>query len=822
MDVILLQAAFYLLFALALIGFIRQPSWLTFDILAMFGAIAGLYAFQILGNLFPALDGALALASILLLLAQPALALRLTRHITRVPRWVGWAMSLAYVAIVAVALALGEQYSWLVVLPLAYFVIGDGGAAVLLGRAAWQRTGLARWRLALASAAMVLTALAVLSSVSGGSIGQTLARLIGLLAAIAFLLSFAPPHWTRRIVQQSIAYGFLRDLGNAQPGSGTALLWQELADAAIGLTGALGAIVRVEGNHEPVATAGSANGLAPHVKVIPFGKRPSHGELQLRTAGPTLFADDDLALLALLGAQTLSAVEREAILVERTAIGERIAAANVELARASAAKSDFLAAMSHELRTPLNAIIGFSELMITPGAAPLTREATVEYAAHIHGAGQHLLELINDILDLSRVEAGRLDLRHEATDVVRLLEGTLATIRPLADVKGLDLDLECPAELTAEVDAARLRQILFNLVSNAIKFTPANGSVHIAATSDGEAFTISVTDTGPGIGEVDHQRIFTAFEQLAPGEVEGTGLGLALVEQLVEAHGGRVGLISSLGAGSTFTVRIPLRRPVLGDVTAVAPDAGFAPLVLVIEDDAAAAELVRVQLHQAGYRTAVATDGESGLVAARDLAPAAILLDILLPGIDGWDVLRQLRADPETSSIPVMVVSVVDDEALGMALGAHDYFVKPVARETLLAAFSRLTLTTKLRQQTVTILAIDDDPVALALYRDSLGAEGFRVTTAPNGREGVAIARAESVDAIILDILLPDIDGFEVAARLKGDPATRGIPILVVTGYALDDRAKARLNGHTLAVLSKGEDAIAGLKEWLGRFALAA
>jgi CheY-like chemotaxis protein len=234
-----------------------------------------------------------------------------------------------------------------------------------------------------------------------------------------------------------------------------------------------------------------------------------------------------------------------------------------------------------------------------------------------------------------------------------------------------------------------------------------------------------------------------------------------------------------------------------------------------VEDDAAAAELLQLQLRQAGYCTALAADGESGLQAAQQLAPAAILLDILLPGLDGWEVLRRLRATPLTSGIPVMVITIVDNAALGLALGAVDYFVKPVSRETLLGALARFTLTSEVRERMVTVLTIDDDPDALKVYRESLTPEGFHVIEAASGEEGLAQARSRSVDAIVLDILLPDLDGFEVAAQLKADPDTSGIPILVVTGHALSDEEKARLNEHALAVLAKGDEALSGLRSWL-------
>jgi signal transduction histidine kinase/CheY-like chemotaxis protein len=813
---LILQAAFYLLFAATLVGFIRRPGALTLDIVLMFGALAGLFAFQFVRQLLPGAEAAVGLIGLALLLAQPGLALRLTRHVSRLPGWVGPAMLTGYVIVLAALLTLGDEQPAIVLVAVAYFVLGDGLAAFLLAREAGRRIGFARLRLSLAGGALVLTALTIVVAIVGGSVGAALTRVVALLAALAFLLAFAPPRWMRRLGQQAVAYRFLLDLSRIEPGTGAARQWQLLVDAAVGLTSAVGAEVRLSTEPEqgPLATAGLSNGTASHITRILFGDEAHPGELRLRTRGPALFAEDDVTLLTLLGAQTLAAAGREEILTERTRMSERIASANVELARASAAKSDFLAAMSHELRTPLNAIIGFSELLLTP-PAPLGEAAVGEYAGHIHGAGLHLLELINDILDLSRVEAGRLELRHEQIDVALLLAETLGTVRPLAEAKGLALEAELPPSLMAEVDAARLRQVAYNLLSNAIKFTPVEGRVRVTLSVDQDTLCLSVSDTGPGIAAEDQQRIFAAFEQLAPDSAQGTGLGLALTQRLVEAHGGRIELTSVAGEGSRFDVSIPLRRANQAEASPVEPDLGSGPLVLVVEDDAAAAELLQLQLRQAGYCTALAADGESGLQAAQQLAPAAILLDILLPGLDGWEVLRRLRATPLTSGIPVMVITIVDNAALGLALGAVDYFVKPVSRETLLGALARFTLTSKVRERTVTVLTIDDDPTALQVYRESLTPEGFRVIEAASGEEGLAQARSGSVDAIVLDILLPDLDGFEVAAQLKADPDTSEIPILVVTGHALSDEEKARLNEHALAVLAKGDEALSGLRGWL-------
>lgn len=815
-----LQFAFYLLFAFTLVAFIRRPSPLTLDIFLMFAALAGLFAIQLLALVVPEAPEAPRLVGVALLLAQPGLALRLARHVRRLPGWVPAGMVAGYLATLAAVFGLGIDQPLTLVLAVGYFLVGDGAAAAVLGREAARRGGFARWRLASAGVAMALLALTILVAAGGGEVGSAVARAVAVAATVAFLLAFIPPRWLRRLGQQAVAYRFLANLAAVGPGAGAAGLWQRLADAAASLTGAVGAEVRVahENGMAPAASSGTIGAPTSPMTLIAIGKEPRRAELRLWTSGAALFAEDDLALLELLGAQAVLAAEREEVLAERTALAERLATTNAALAQASAAKSDFLAAMSHELRTPLNAILGFSELVLSPPGGQRPRYDEVrEYTGHIHNAGQHLLELINDVLDLARVEADRLELRYERTDIVRLVAETLDTVRPLAEVKGHVLVRMLPDELDAEVDPARLRQIAYNLLSNAIKFTPPEGTVTVELTADDAELRLTVADTGRGIAGADQGRIFAPFEQLTPQAGEGTGLGLALTRRLVEAHGGRIELDSTPGEGSRFTIMLPRRRAPAAGAPPVEAGPGAGPLVLIVEDDAAAAELVRLQLGQAGYRTALAEDGESGLAAAHALAPAAILLDILLPGLDGWEVLKRLRADPITAAIPVMVVTIVDDASLGLALGAVDYFVKPVARDTLLDALDRLTLTTKVRQRTVSVLAIDDDPSALALYRSALSPEGFRVLEAASGEDGLATARGEPVDLIVLDLLLPDLDGFEVAARLKADPATAAIPILVVTGHALTDEDKARLNDHVVGVLAKGDEALDGLRAWLAR-----
>jgi DNA-binding response OmpR family regulator/anti-sigma regulatory factor (Ser/Thr protein kinase) len=472
--------------------------------------------------------------------------------------------------------------------------------------------------------------------------------------------------------------------------------------------------------------------------------------------------------------------------------------------------------MSHELRTPLNAIIGFSELL-SEGGEEAADAATVQtYAEHIHGSGLHLLELVNDVLDLARVEAGRLNLKPTRFGLESLVRRTVASMQALADQKQLSVRVQL-APVAIEADPGRVRQIVLNLLSNAVKFTDPGGDISVSLETHGEEVQILVSDTGRGIGKTDIGRIFDAFHQGSrSGSHEGTGLGLALTRQLVEAHGGTISVASKVGEGSTFTVRLPIKRTVLQPEMEPAPafPAGK-PGVLVIEDDPAARELLRVHLEGAGYGV-VATDlGRQALAWLEQIKPDAVILDILLPDVDGWEILQRLKSETATRAIPVMVVSVLDDRQLGLALGAVDYFVKPVSKELLLEGLGRLTFTTKVRTRTVTALVIDPDPEALGRYRQLLEPDGFRVIGAHDGAAGRRRAVDDRPDLILLDALLPDIDGFELASALHHDPATSSIPIWVTTPRELEPETRARLNGNVQGVFARGDGALDALRDWL-------
>jgi signal transduction histidine kinase/DNA-binding response OmpR family regulator len=495
---------------------------------------------------------------------------------------------------------------------------------------------------------------------------------------------------------------------------------------------------------------------------------------------------------------------------------------------ASRAKSEFLARMSHELRTPLNAVIGMSRMLATQRFGPLTAKQT-DYVRDITQAGEHLLSLINDILDLAKVEAGKMDVEAASFSLAEALAGLASTLRPLAGSRRVTLAVR-PAEPDGPLhtDPARFRQVLYNLLSNAIKFTLAGGRVTIRAewverpeldampVSEGEAAAVrvAVEDTGVGIPPEHQQAVWDEFRQvrnLSPQDgarglgVEkpaGTGLGLALTRRLVRLLGGQIGLESTVGKGSTFTFVLPrVLPPPPPDETA---DGGTEkPLALVVEDDAPTSRLLADWLEDAGLRTVLASDGEAGLEQARQLRPQLIVLDIRLPKLDGWQVLTELKANPETVSIPVVVVSVTDDRRPGGHLAVREFFLKPIDRDPFLQRLRELHPDLFGAQGSFRALVVDDDPAARKLLSDMLAAEGAAVEEAANGKQALAALERGQPDLVLLDVLMPEMDGLEVVEAVRGRPEWSALPILMVTARDLASDQRQKLQGRIQALLSK-------------------
>jgi len=480
-----------------------------------------------------------------------------------------------------------------------------------------------------------------------------------------------------------------------------------------------------------------------------------------------------------------------------------------DLETASRHKSEFLASMSHELRTPLNAIIGFSEVLHQQMFGPLN-ERQADYLADILSSGKHLLSLINDILDLSKVEAGKMELELTELAPVPVLENGVTMIRERAAAHGISVELDVADDIgTLQADERKVKQVVFNLLSNAIKFTPDGGRVVLRARRLAGDLEVAVSDTGIGIPAEDRERIFEEFQQ--SGKREGSGLGLALSRSFVALHGGHLSVESEVGVGSTFTFTLPLHQSPLpapvGSRPAEAdpdlPSGDDTPAVLLIEDDDRSAELLSIYLEGAGFNVVRARDGEEGIDAARQAPPAAIVLDLILPRLSGWDVLAEAKADPELAGIPVVIVSMLDEPGRGYALGAADYLVKPVRGEDLLAALGPLTATA-IPAGPATVLAVDDDPMALDLIETVLGAEGFGVVRAASGEEALRLVHQDPPALVILDLLMPGMDGFAVVEALRADADTASIPIIILTAKTLEATDIERLNSRVAHLAEKG------------------
>ncbi len=504
-------------------------------------------------------------------------------------------------------------------------------------------------------------------------------------------------------------------------------------------------------------------------------------------------------------------------ITDRKQAEEAVRAAKDAAEAANRAKSGFLAKMSHELRTPLNSIIGFSEILEDGGAGPINDKQR-RYVGNVLLSGRNLLQLINDILDLSKVEAGRVELSRATFPVVPLLEEVRTVVQTMAEKKGLSVRVSADqdtASLTA--DRVRIAQVLTNLAANAVKFTPEGGSVELGASRgtdpQGERDEIQfwVRDTGVGIAPEDQERVFREFEQVGsggPGEREGTGLGLALAKRLVELHDGWISVESALGKGSTFRFCLPAAAgdtdPITrGRPTPETPPPGDSPLVLVIDDEPNARDLLTHYLESAGYRVMSTVGGERAVALAKRFRPDAITLDIMMPEQDGFEILAHLKSAEATRTIPVVVVSVVDSRELGLTLGAEEWLVKPVQRTALLGALERIVGAAPSREKR-RITIIDDDPATLEQLSLLLVQQGFKVDQASSGAEGIELARRSRPDLIVLDLVMPGMNGFDVVHRLKSDHQLATIPILILTAKDLTTQERDILRNSVQAVVTKG------------------
>ena len=509
---------------------------------------------------------------------------------------------------------------------------------------------------------------------------------------------------------------------------------------------------------------------------------------------------------------------------------------NVELEHATRMKSEFLATMSHELRTPLNAIIGFSEAL-KDGLIGELSDTQKEYIGDIFSSGRHLLSLINDILDLSKVEAGMMTLEIEDVDVKSLLASSLSIVKEKASVQQIQVELEIGEDLgMPRLDMRKTKQIVYNLLSNAIKFTPNAGHVTmrarrvlrsavgtlgkgwpvhafpLAANEHEEFLEISVSDTGIGISEMNMAKLFQPFIQIDSSlarKFGGTGLGLAMVKQLAELHGGTVAVASAEGEGSIFAAWLPLRQageagtalPLISG-EAAAPDGR---VVLMVEQDDKAAELLRLLLEAEGFRVLRAASAEAALLLAPQQTLNLITLAIELPGIDGWEFLRRIGGNDALSSVPVVVVAATDYRDMALGRGAAAVLQKPVSRAQLKDSLQHMGLQ-PVPQHTHTVLIVDDDPKAVDLIATFLPAPAYAVVRAYGGSEAIALARQLHPDLILLDLMMPEVSGFDVVDALQRDVDTARIPVLVVTAKQITPQDRVALNrqaGNLVRIVEK-------------------
>jgi signal transduction histidine kinase/CheY-like chemotaxis protein/ligand-binding sensor domain-containing protein len=522
------------------------------------------------------------------------------------------------------------------------------------------------------------------------------------------------------------------------------------------------------------------------------------------------FGRSDLQKLARVREHAVSAIAKARILRE-------LQVKNEQAEEANRAKSVFLANMSHELRTPMNAIIGFSEIL-SERLVDKIEPKYVGFLRSILTSGQHLLAIINDILDLSKVEAGKMELYPETFGVRVAIESVCQVMKGLSGKKGIAFEVEVQEEVREiESDHAKFKQILYNLLSNAVKFSRTNGLVTIRAVRDRDDIRVSVVDRGIGISAEHQSVIFDEFRQVdttTSRTYGGTGLGLSLVKKFVELQRGTVSVQSTLGEGSEFSFTLPIRFAGAAIPSPIVrPDGVVVPpgeRVLVVEDENEAFDALSAYLQSAGYVPIRARSGEEALKLARVMRPRAITLDLVLPGMEGWQVLRELKADPETCDIPVIIVSMMENRQLAMAFGADDYFVKPVDWPRMLRRLAEITGRDALPRH-ARLLLIDDDLSVHHLLEQELANEGYVLDTVTTAAE--ALERAERVrpDVIILDLMMPGMNGFELAERLRQRESTSRIPILVLTAKDLTADDRERLRHGVSGLVMKGSAAGARL-----------
>ena len=525
------------------------------------------------------------------------------------------------------------------------------------------------------------------------------------------------------------------------------------------------------------------------------------GMLVVRRRKPGAFPQNTVDLIKTFAAQSVLAIQNARLFHE-------IEDKSRELELAGQHKSQFLANMSHELRTPLNAIIGYSEIL-QEEVADLGQEGLVPDLKKVESAGRHLLGLINDILDLSKVEAGRMDVFLEDVEVVPLLEEVRALIVPLAEKNGNVLELRLADDLGAiRTDRTKLKQSLLNVLSNGSKFTE-NGRLTLVAErfeTDQPIIRFAISDTGIGMTGEQLGRLFQAFSQADSSTSKkygGTGLGLAISRQFCRLLGGDITVASRPNEGSTFTITLPVRSEAApqikpADDQRIAADTNNAATILIVDDDPAARDLLAASLKSAGYRLVQAAGGDEALDLARTIRPDAITLDVIMPKPDGWDVLSALKADADLCDIPVVMVSVAPDRSIGLSLGAVDVLTKPVDRARLTGLIHRLV------RREGPVLIVEDDADTRDVMRHTVEKLGLTVVEAANGRLALSWLGVHAPPAmVVLDLMMPEMDGFEFLDAVAARPEWRDVPVIVVTAKQLTAAERERLSRQARKVMEK-------------------
>jgi signal transduction histidine kinase/DNA-binding response OmpR family regulator len=864
----------YLLLGIAACGAaIRWHERARIDVAILFGALAGTVAIQEIQLLSctsaaGCLDvPAAAQLTTALVLILPYALLRLVDDVDDVP---AWQLRVSVVLLVALAAAFAVSGStpppWLVVLLTMYLVLGTAYAAWAFARRAGSTTGITRRRMAAVAWGCGLIAATIVLGVLAQAVPDNaplltgLARLTGLVSGLCFWAGFFPPYWLSQTWRLPELLGYLRPtrlmaMPLEKSGVATdAMAIERLCAATAATTGARRALLILEDPSRQDLYLWGAPSARIAAKAGPITTvLRSHQPLVMRSVTPdqlpaaivAVFASDTLPRTAILvpimlDGQSVGVLaafaEKGPMFVEDDLEVVRFFAAEASailrmqryrqsvneletLREADRLKDEFMAVVSHELRTPLTAISGYSDILLRKLCGPLN-ERQERQVVGVRDGARRLLSLVNDLLDVSKLEAGTLDVRLAALDAQTAIHRAIAGLRVIAMTKRVNIEVREPPPGLPPVraDDERLQQILANLLMNAIKFTPEGGSIWIGVTAEAGSssgatdIVFKVEDTGVGLAPGQIARVWDRFYQAESSSSRrfgGAGLGLSIVRRLTELHGGRVEATSAgLDRGSTFAVHLSAAelgatlevrggpapaRPWLETVAAEvgsAPRDPRAPLVLVVEDDVHIATVLRTYLEADGYRVEVVDDGKQAIQAARDLAPLAITLDISLPTLDGWSVLNTLKHDPATSDIPVVIVSIVDNRDFGLVLGATDYLVKPIDHERLRSTLRGLEPPSGTDG---TILVVDDDPALRDVLGSVLSEDGWRVVTAGDGEAALASVARDHPSAMVLDLMMPRVDGFEVLRTLREQPATRDLPVIVVTAKVLTEEDRARL-----------------------------